>query len=240
MRRWWTRWKRRENESTEIYCQFKAVVRYYVLIDWVGGPNGKVFGSRLWRTDRAQRRGPSAMTESQIFPVRPDSVNKHFIVWLISLKEDAIDWHARNNHKNDPTIKTFPFCFRVRTGNSHFIEKRDICFRFCLLLSLIFWHNSGRCFSILYFLYKCTGAGWLFPDRKSVSWGFPNGPVKLFCSPSRWRFQKFWSLILPYCFPVPKKVAFEIFPRTVTVTGHFEKRVPAHINPSGPTQVSFH
>ena len=72
MRRWWTRWKRRENESTEIYYQFKAVVRYCVLIDWVGGPDGKVFGSRSWRTDRAQHRGPSAMTESQIFPIQPD------------------------------------------------------------------------------------------------------------------------------------------------------------------------
>ena len=72
MRRWWTRWKRRENESTEIYYQFKAVVRYCVLIDWVGGPNGKIFGSRSWRTDQAQHRGLSAMTESQIFPTQPD------------------------------------------------------------------------------------------------------------------------------------------------------------------------
>ena len=72
MRRWWTRWKKRENESTEIYYQFKAVVRYCVLIDWVGGPDGKVFGSRSWRVDRAQHRGPSAMTESQMFPIQPD------------------------------------------------------------------------------------------------------------------------------------------------------------------------
>ena len=25
----------------------------YVLIDWVGGPDGKIFGPRSWRTDRA-------------------------------------------------------------------------------------------------------------------------------------------------------------------------------------------
>ena len=47
-------------------------MRYCVLIDWVGGLDGKVFGSRSWRTDRAQHRGPSAMTESQIFPIQPD------------------------------------------------------------------------------------------------------------------------------------------------------------------------
>ena len=55
---------------------------YYVLIDWVGGPDGKIFGPRSWCTDRAQR-GPCAMTEGQIFyrPARPNSVNKHFIIW---------------------------------------------------------------------------------------------------------------------------------------------------------------
>ena len=55
---------------------------FYVLIDWVGGPDGKIFGPRSWRTDRAQR-GPCVMTEGQIFsrPARPNSVNKHFIIW---------------------------------------------------------------------------------------------------------------------------------------------------------------
>ena len=54
----------------------------YVLIDWVGGPDGKIFGPKSWRTDRAQQ-GPCAMTEGQIFsrPARPNSVNKHFIIW---------------------------------------------------------------------------------------------------------------------------------------------------------------
>ena len=54
----------------------------YVLIDWVGGLDGKIFDLRSWRTDWAQR-GPCAMTEGQIFsrPARPNSVNKHFIIW---------------------------------------------------------------------------------------------------------------------------------------------------------------
>ena len=45
----------------------------------MGGPDGKIFGSRSWRTDRAQR-GPCAMTESQIFfhPARPNLVNKFY------------------------------------------------------------------------------------------------------------------------------------------------------------------
>ena len=41
----------------------------YVLIDWVRGPDGKIFGSRSGRTDREQR-GPCVLTESQMFPVR--------------------------------------------------------------------------------------------------------------------------------------------------------------------------
>ena len=54
----------------------------YVLIDWVGGPDGKIFGPRSWRTDLAAL-GPCPMTEGQIFsrPARPNSVNKHFIIW---------------------------------------------------------------------------------------------------------------------------------------------------------------
>ena len=63
----------------------------YVLIDWVGRPNGKIFDSRLGRTDRAQwsgrtdlaALGPYVLTSSQIFslPALPNSVNKHFIIW---------------------------------------------------------------------------------------------------------------------------------------------------------------
>ena len=38
----------------------------YLLTKWECRPDGKIFRSRSWRTDRAQR-GPCAMTESQIF-----------------------------------------------------------------------------------------------------------------------------------------------------------------------------
>ena len=50
----------------------------------MGGPDEKIFGSRSWRTNRAQR-GLCAMTESQIFshPARPNLVNKDFIIWPI-------------------------------------------------------------------------------------------------------------------------------------------------------------
>ena len=45
----------------------------------MGGPDGKIFGTRSWRTDLATL-GPYAMTSGQIFsrPARPNSVNKHF------------------------------------------------------------------------------------------------------------------------------------------------------------------
>ena len=120
-------------------------------------------------------------------PARPNSVNKHFIIWLIRvenlenlflLKKYAINWRVRDNHKNDSTIKTFPLFFRVRTGNSHFIEKRDIFFfHFCSRLSLIFLEQQWTVFLflILYFFaikpHKCTRARRLFPDRESVSRG---------------------------------------------------------------------
>ena len=55
--------------------------KYYVLIDLVGGPDGKIFGSRSWCTDRAQG-GSYTMTENQIFShlARPNLVNKYFII----------------------------------------------------------------------------------------------------------------------------------------------------------------
>ena len=47
-----------------------------MLIDWVGGPDGKIFGPRSWRTFMAY-----AMTSGQIYvPVRPShSVNKYIL-----------------------------------------------------------------------------------------------------------------------------------------------------------------
>ena len=113
-------------------------------------------------------------------PARPNTVITHFIVWIFSvrnfefffLKYYAIDRRARNNHKNDSTINTFPFC--PKTGNSHFIEKRGICFQLYSLLSFIFGQKRGQCFSFQYFLPKCTRAGRLFPDREPVSLGSGN------------------------------------------------------------------
>ena len=108
------------------------------------------------------------MTESQIFPIQPDLtkllriLSYGFSVWKISIffrKYYAIDWRARNNHKSDSTINTFPFCFRVRTGNSHFIEKRGICFYLYSLLSLIFGHKNGQCFSFNIFCPSTLGPG---------------------------------------------------------------------------------
>ena len=52
--------------------------QWYVLIDWVGGPEGKIFGPSSWLwTD--------TVTECQIFscPAWPNSANKHFIIWQL-------------------------------------------------------------------------------------------------------------------------------------------------------------
>ena len=87
-------------------------LKSYVLIDWVGGPDGKIFGSRSWRTDRAQR-GPCFMTESQIFscPARPNSVNKHFIIWPF--------YHMT---PFDPLFCVFSCCFFFRWATSGFVS----------------------------------------------------------------------------------------------------------------------
>ena len=55
--------------------------KYYVVIDLVGGPDWKIFGSRSGCTDQAQR-GPCVLTYSQIFfcLAQPHSVNKNFII----------------------------------------------------------------------------------------------------------------------------------------------------------------
>ena len=126
--------------------------------NWLSGRAGR---ESIWL--EVMTYGPSTAQRSECHdrepnishPARPNTVITHFIVWIFSvrnfefffLKYYAIDRRARNNHKNDCTINTFPFCFRVRTGNSDFIEKRGICFHLSSLLSLIFGHKSGRCFS---------------------------------------------------------------------------------------------
>ena len=64
------------------HSDFLAIWWYmYVLIDWEGGPEGKMFGSsRSWRTERTQR-GLCFTTGSQILsrPAGPNSVIIHFI-----------------------------------------------------------------------------------------------------------------------------------------------------------------
>ena len=62
-------------------CFLYVLVSYYVLIDRVKGPDGKIFGPRSWRTDRAQRsvRSPwprakwrTPWPRAKYLPVRPD------------------------------------------------------------------------------------------------------------------------------------------------------------------------
>ena len=57
-----------------IFKKTATVKKYYSLTDWVGGMDRKLFC-------------PSSdfLTENQIFsnPAQPNSVNKHFIVWLL-------------------------------------------------------------------------------------------------------------------------------------------------------------
>ena len=53
------------------------------LLDWVGGPDGKIFGSEVMTYGPSTARSVLHDREPNIFPVtaRPNSVNKHFIIW---------------------------------------------------------------------------------------------------------------------------------------------------------------
>ena len=69
---------------TDLYVIFeRSTCRsiMYLLTEWEGR-TGKYLARGHGRTERAQR-GPYRMTKSQIFfrPARPNSVNKHFIIW---------------------------------------------------------------------------------------------------------------------------------------------------------------
>ena len=57
-----------------IFKETATVKKYYSLTDWVGGMDRKIFCPRS-----------DFLTENQIFsnPAQPNSVNKHFIVWLL-------------------------------------------------------------------------------------------------------------------------------------------------------------
>ena len=76
----------RHDWSSQLCTQLLKFPRYYVLIDWAGGPDRKIFGLRSGRTVRA-KRGPSALTESQIISrlTWPHSVNNHSIIWPLFL-----------------------------------------------------------------------------------------------------------------------------------------------------------
>ena len=69
-------------KKINVWTNLTALFMNNELIDWVGGPDRKIFGPRSWRTDQSQW-GPCAMTSGQIFShlARPNSVNKHFIIW---------------------------------------------------------------------------------------------------------------------------------------------------------------
>ena len=104
--------------TCSLYC---SSVAYYVLIDWVGGPDGKIFGSRSGRTDRAQR-GPYILTESQIFsrPARPYSVNKHFLIWPLITVENFQNFCLKLNRTRLHKIR------RLRALN-HYMLHWNFC-----------------------------------------------------------------------------------------------------------------
>ena len=72
---------------------------------------GKIFGPRLGRTDREQR-GPYILTESQIFsrPARPYSVNKHFIIWPLTVENSIWTYKIKRPRALDIKFPTSKIC----------------------------------------------------------------------------------------------------------------------------------
>ena len=71
------------SEDKSITCRIQGKDTLIYLINQAPGP----YWENLDSTDRAQR-GPYLLTESQIFyrPARPYSVNKHFIIWPLTVE----------------------------------------------------------------------------------------------------------------------------------------------------------
>ena len=58
---------------------------YYVLTEWVGGLDGKIFGSRPWSQWTKHNELCESWTRAKHFQVRPShSFNNHFIMWLLT------------------------------------------------------------------------------------------------------------------------------------------------------------
>ena len=96
------------------------------------GPDGKIFGSRSGRTDRA-KRGLYFLTESQIFscPARPYSVNKHFIIWPLTVEnfENSVWTHrlrrqrAQSNYIKVSATKICHLFFFFEQGTFNWSKK---------------------------------------------------------------------------------------------------------------------
>ena len=90
------------------------------------------------------------MTESQIFPIQPDLTQSlRILSYDFSVLENfdfffrkyyAIDRRARNNHKNDSTINTFPFVLEQET---HISSKKGAFVSSCTLCCYSFLAGKG-------------------------------------------------------------------------------------------------
>ena len=133
----------------------------------MGGPNGKILGSRSWRT-----QGLCVMNESQIiiFPSGPPTQSisifsyEHWVSFLKNSKKllwlicDAIDWRVLENHKKNLQWKQFVNCFELEheARNS---SKNVTYFIFFFYCSHSFLATTANMFPLFFSAtktYKCT------------------------------------------------------------------------------------
>lgn len=107
--------------SWYIYCFFKLWFKMslYAPIDWVGGPDKKIFCSRSWQMDFTVL-GLCFITKILIFSclTQPNWVNKHFFIWPLDVEN-----FRYMQQQNPPKILQLKLFFlEVRTRNSLFFE----------------------------------------------------------------------------------------------------------------------
>ena len=111
-------------------------------------PKWKIFSSRSGFTDSVQQ-DPYTLTESQIFfcPARPNSVDKHFIIWLLKILNLNVMWlnNIRWPHagQKDSTIKAWHslLCFGIRQNSSNNETPRSIEYTITI-------HVNRKCYKI--------------------------------------------------------------------------------------------
>lgn len=125
--------------SWYIYCFFKLRFKMslYAPIDWVGGPDKKIFCSRSWQMDFTVL-GLCFITKIRIFSclTQPNWVNKHFFIWPLDVEN-----FRYMQQKNPPKILQLKlFFWKLEQETPYFLKHAPF---FSFLFSIKFLQQSN-------------------------------------------------------------------------------------------------